>query len=198
MSNGHPAAVALFGGMFDPPHLGHVAAVEAIDIRPLIVMVSGQPPHRAPAVAGMRERFEMARAAFEPMPGVTVNGWEIERAVAGEPTYTIDTVREIMEWMPGHRVALVIGADQARDFSSWHQATELANLVDVHILGRNVNMGIAGATVEGTWHDLDVDISSTQVRALLAEGKLQAARALVPPAVGDLLRDVYHGVRGYR
>ncbi len=129
--------LGLFGGTFDPPHNGHVAALSAAartgryDV--IEVTVAGD-PYRKSAVSQVHSsalRLEMAHAAFDRLDLVRVSEREINRA---GPSYTIDTVRELLDEFAS--VDVLIGADLAPQLSTWHRAEELRDLVAIGIIPR--------------------------------------------------------------
>jgi nicotinate-nucleotide adenylyltransferase len=181
-------ARGLFGGTFDPPHLGHVAAaraaIEALRLDELVVTVARDPQRKeAPPLANPELRDAMTRAAFEGVERVVVRDLELRRS---GPTYTIDTVESLLAEHPGDPLTVVLGADAAAGLGSWHRATELAQLVDVAIVPRpgtpiRVPEGFSARAVPMA----PVDLSSTAVRAALAAGVDPAD--LVPPGVVHML-----------
>lgn len=136
---------AIFGGRFDPPHLGHVEAVAGLFQMPgvarVIVMPSGNPPHKA-AQASDSARLELARAAFlaGPTPGaIEVSDLEVERARGtGQLGYAFDTLQDLRR-QHGDRLAFVIGADQLRDLPKWHRFPEILGLCHWIVLERKPN-----------------------------------------------------------
>jgi nicotinate-nucleotide adenylyltransferase len=178
----------LFGGTFDPPHLGHVAAartaIDVLSLDELVVTVARDPQRKeAPPVASPALRDEMARAAFDGVAKVTVSDVELRR---DGPTYTIDTVEALLAEAPDDDLVLVVGADAASAMGSWHRAGDLARLVTVAIVPRP---GAELAAPEGfSVRDVPmtpVDLSSTAVRAALRRGA--DPRGLVPPGVVRVL-----------
>lgn len=165
--------LGLFGGTFDPPHNGHVAALSAaartgrFDV--IEVTVAGD-PYRKSAVSQIHPaalRLAMAQAAFDHLDLVRVSDREISRP---GPSYTIDTVRELLEEVD--RVDVLIGADLAPQLPTWYQADQLAQLVAVGIIPRP---GTPLMVPEG-WNCYEiamtpVDLSSTFLR----EASLDAA-----------------------
>src|ERR1039458_577710 len=165
--------IGLFGGTFDPPHLGHVAAaraaIAALDCERLVVTVANDPQLKAEApIAPAQVRLAMTRAAFDGIDRVEVSDLELRR---GGPTYSIDTVTALVAESPGAHVVLVLGADAAASLGSWHRADELARLVTVAVVPRP-----GGATLEPEGFSVQrvamapVDLSSTAVRAALRRG----------------------------
>ncbi len=158
--------VGLFGGTFDPPHLGHVAALEAAArsgrFDRLEVTVAGDPYLKGSGVRPAAERLAMAHAAFDGLALVAVSDREIRRS---GPSYTIDTVRELLN--EASAVDLIVGADLAGQLEYWHEADKLRELVDVGVVPRP---GTSGAAPAG-WRSYEiamepVDLSSTYLREL--------------------------------
>lgn len=184
--------LGLFGGTFDPPHLGHQAALRAVwetrSLDRIVVTVAGDPYLKSSdaTVTPAEIRLAMAHAAFDGMEGVEVSDLEIRR---GGPTYTIDTVEELLQ--TADSVALIIGADVVAQLPRWHRANELATMVDVVVLPRDngsteLPAGWTGALVAMA----PVDVSSTDVRRRLENG--ENPWDLVPPAVVPWLTESDH------
>ena len=178
--------LGLFGGTFDPPHNGHVAALHAAwrsgRYDEILITVAGDPYakslERDVSPAGLR--LAMAHAAFDPLEGVRVSGREIDR---GGATYTVDTARELVA--DGWRVELLVGADTALGISQWHAANELAELVSVGIIPRD---GVV-ASLGPPWRAevlpmAPYDLSSTFLRKEIEQG--HEISLFVPPGVISL------------
>ncbi len=137
---------AVFGGTFDPPHLGHREAVRGLFSDPGVARVwvipSGQPPHKAASeLCRPQDRLEMARLNFSSHPGdpfppaVTIDSREIERSERSErPSYTYDTLLELGREIG--QLAFVVGADQLRDLRSWYRFPEILGLCHWIVLAR--------------------------------------------------------------
>ena len=184
--------IGLFGGTFDPPHLGHVAALRAaaatnrFDV--IEVTVAGDPYLKRARgdIPPAALRLAMARAAFEDLALVEVSEREILRE---GPSYTIDTVRELLE--VADEVDLLVGADLATQIASWHDAATLRTLVRVGVVPRP-----GGETVmPGDWRSYvipmePVDLSSSFIRQILPP--YENLGDFIPEAVIPL----YEGFRG--
>lgn len=180
-----PLRLGLFGGTFDPPHLGHLVVaqdvVEALRLDRLLFVPAGVPPHKTGMpVSPVPLRVEMVRiiTAGNPLFGVS----EVEAGRAG-PSYTVDTLRHYRELHPDAELFFVLGADQAAAFDSWHEPEEVASLATVVVMAR------AGA--RGSPRDFRsvpvtrVDIAATDIRRRVLEGR--SIRYLVPDGVRKII-----------
>ncbi len=177
-------AVGIFGGCFDPPHLGHArAAVELLERLPidrLIVIPSGDPPHRdtvLPAAA----RFELVNAMFAGEERIEVSALELERP---GPSYTVNTLAELSRRVTGARFMLAMGTEQFATFDSWRDPLQIAELVEIVVMRRGGEefpepspFGIEYVALELP----RLDITSSRIRRLLAEGR--SIRYLVPESI---------------
>lgn len=178
--------VGLFGGTFDPPHRGHVAALIAAArtgrFERIEVVVAGEPYHKGRAVSSAPSRLAMAHAAFDGLDLVTVSDREIRR---GGPSYTVDTVRELLSEAPA--VDLIIGADLAGELNQWHDAHELRTWVEVGVVPRpGPALGLAPGW-RGYVIDMEpVDLSSTFIRELASAERLEdfLPEGVIPLFVG--------------
>ena len=185
-----PVRIGMFGGAFDPPHLGHVAlaraAVEQLRLDQLRVFPTGQAWHKARELSPAANRLAMAQLAFADVPRTVVDGRELQRA---GPTYTIDTLRELQREFPQAQFLLVIGADQAESLHSWRESTEIARLATISIAARarpttDAPPFDASSLPGGKREPVELPptpVSSTEIRRRAAAG--QDITQLVPAAV---------------
>ena len=163
--------VGLFGGTFDPIHLGHLilaeAALDALHLDRLIFIPNGFSPFKteSPPVASVEERLEMIRRAIRDESRFSVDEREMIRP---GPSYAIDTVRSLLGENPGVRFIYLIGTDNLKDLEKWHESDELKSLVDFAVLER-------GCAVEFAVESLPVvhrriDLSSTEIRERVRGG----------------------------
>ncbi|MCD8067163.1 MAG: nicotinate (nicotinamide) nucleotide adenylyltransferase [Oscillospiraceae bacterium] len=114
----------VYGGSFNPPHIGHIsalrAAAEALNPDKLLVIPANLPPHKAMAEGSpsAEERTELCSLAFESVPGAEICGMEIAR---GGASYTSDTLRCLLRQYPGARVTLLMGTDMLATLEGWHE-----------------------------------------------------------------------------
>lgn len=181
--------VGIFGGSFDPPHLGHmIVAMDALEKLGLD-SVRFVPANVSPFKTGEEDttdprlRLRMVEAAVDGHPAFRVDRSEIERE---GPSWTIDTIDALRAAEPDVRWSLLVGADQWSAFDRWREAERLASVARVVVLAREGLDPQAGPELPHL--DLPVtriDISSSGIRARVREGR--SIRYLVPEPVRALI-----------
>lgn len=121
------ARIGLFGGTFDPPHLGHlILASEAqaqLELTRLLWVLTPTPPHKLEQpITSIEDRLAMVQLAIGDDPAFELSRLELDRP---GPHYTLDTVRKISEDDPAADVILVIGSDSLHDLPGWHRPADL-------------------------------------------------------------------------
>jgi nicotinate-nucleotide adenylyltransferase len=187
--------VGIFGGSFDPPHVGHLlAAQDVIEVLSLdalqVVPVATQPLKRAGRTAAPH-RLAMSRISFGNLPGVVVDPIEIER---GGLSFTVDTAEAYRRQWPTADLYLVIGEDAVASFPQWREPARLLSMVRLVVLSRSVSLAVhdtAAASLNGEFWvgktpplrlaSRRVDVSSTEIRARVKTGR--SLRGFVPDAV---------------
>jgi len=130
--------LGIFGGTFDPVHLGHLVVAELtrglLGLDRILFVPAWMSPHKQGADASPEHRLRMTGIAVEDNPGFEVSDVEIRRE---GPSYTVDTLRSLCGTNPpGTEHYLLLGADSARDLESWREHEELLHRSKVVILGR--------------------------------------------------------------
>jgi nicotinate-nucleotide adenylyltransferase len=152
--------IALFGGSFDPPHIGHVLcatwAVAMGGADRVWVLPTARHPYAKPLTAWER-RWAMCQAAFAGLGFAELRADELHNPSG----YTIDLVERLMQTHPEHRWSLVGGSDTAADLRNWHRGDELERLVSVIAVPRR---GVAAG------EPALPAVSSSEIRAILAGG----------------------------
>ena len=183
---------AIFGGSFDPPHVGHVMAVQYVLLtapvqRVLVVPCAHHPFGKRQA--SFEHRCEMCRLAFGPL-GSRVEVLDVEGGRSG-PSYTIDTVSELAERMPGVRLELIVGSDIVDEMPRWKGIDELRRLAALRVLPRLDDNTAAAESDQAVPFYLP-RVSGVSLRRMMAEGKDVSAR--IPRAVLDYIAE--HGLYG--
>jgi nicotinate-nucleotide adenylyltransferase len=201
------SGIGIFGGTFDPVHLGHLRAAEEVwdaeRLDEIRLVPAALPPHKEGQVAA-EHRLRMVELAVAGVPGFRVSRLELDRP---GPSYSVDTLRAVrVEAGAAARVVFVLGLDAFRDFHTWKEHTAIFALADVVVVTRppapvRLTAGdIPLAAREAFWYDSDsevfrhrsghvlklqriaaLDISAASIRAAVASGR--SIRFLVPAAV---------------
>jgi len=181
--------IGVFGGSFDPVHLGHLVLAEQCRdqarLDRVLFVPSPRPPHKlAGASASFADRTEMLRLAIAGEPAFAVDTLEGDRT---GPSYTVDTLRELHRREPGNEWFLLLGSDSVRDLPTWRQPYEIARLAKVLFVGRpgtDFPALPAGFDTQKVNSPL-IDVSSTGLRQRIAARR--SIRYLVPRAVEEFI-----------
>jgi len=166
----------VFGGTFDPPHVGHlVAAVNArhgAGLDRVLLVVANVPWQKLGArdISPAADRLAMVQAAVEGVEGLEASALEIER---GGTSYSADTLRALRDEDPSRQLFLVLGSDAVAGLPTWERIDEVRDLATILVVERP---GSAGARPPAGFRSTVVsvpllDVSSTEVRARVAEGR---------------------------
>lgn len=185
---GGPEKVGVFGGTFDPVHVGHVVAATEVrhrlELDRMLVVPAGNPwQKKNDVVASAADRLAMVEAAIEGIEGLHVSSLEVEREGA---SITADTLEALAS--PSRQLYLVLGADAAANMHSWRRldaTRELAVLVVVERAGEHADSPGPGWRLERVPIPR-LDVSSTEIRRRVADGR--PIDGLVPPAVITVIR----------
>lgn len=183
--------IGLFGGSFDPVHLGHLlvaqAAREELGLVRLCFIPAAQSPFKPenqPAPPG--ERLRLLRLALVGKTWCEIDDQEVRR---GGVSYTVDTLRDYTRRFSGARLFYLIGADHVLQLPKWREAPELAGLADFVVIPRPgqteqpLPAPFRGHRLAG----FPLGLSSSQVRARVKSG--QPIDHLVPAAVAEAIRN---------
>ena len=205
--------IGVYGGTFNPPHLGHVTAARAVfellKLDLLLLVPDGQPPHKMlpPGSPSPEQRLEMTRLAGEQLGlGERVRTLDLELKREGR-SYTAETLRQLHQQYPEDELWLLLGTDMFLTLQAWREPGEILSLAGIAAFGRTEEdteelfsvqrdylyrtypqARIFTLTIPGV-----VDVSSTELRTMLARGE---GGNLLPPAVyGYILREGLYDTR---
>ena len=205
--------IGVYGGTFNPPHLGHVTAARAVfellKLDLLLLVPDGQPPHKMlpPGSPSPEQRLEMTRLAGEQLGlGERVRTLDLELKREGR-SYTAETLRQLHQQYPEDELWLLMGTDMFLTLQAWREPGEILSLAGIAAFGRTeedteelfsvqrdylyrtyLQARIFTLTIPGV-----VDVSSTELRTMLARGE---GGNLLPPAVyGYILREGLYDTR---
>jgi nicotinate-nucleotide adenylyltransferase len=186
-NSGVPGArLALLGGTFDPPHVGHVATAaivrHALALDEVWLVVANRPWQKTGtrAVTPVADRLAMTEAAVAGLDGVSASRIEIDR---GGDSYTADTLAELRAEQPGRHLFVVVGADAAAGLPTWERADEVRRGATTVLVDRP-GVPIPGLPAGWSFVRVEIpriDVSSTDLRRRVGRG--EPIDGLVPPAV---------------
>lgn len=183
--------IGIFGGSFNPPHLGHLVVIEAVRDQLKLDKVIFVPAARNPnkpnsLLTSSQARLEMTELAVKNCRGFEVSDMEIKRKGI---SYTIDTVMEMSALHPGSPLSLIIGADNLLEFGTWKSPEEIIARAELVVMRRpgfpdeiGKNKYARGGKIVNV---PQIGISGTDIRRRVKLG--QSIRFLVPERVEEYI-----------
>ena len=192
-----PNRIGLFGGTFDPPHLGHlILASEAqiqLELDRLLWILTPEPPHKQEQlITSVDDRLAMVQLATADNKSFEISRIELDRP---GPHYTLDTINLIAEQNPGADIVPIIGGDSLHDLPKWHEPQKL--VYACHWIGvmrrpyQAANLDELESQLPGIRskiHYVDaplLEIASREIRSRIAEGK--SVRYYLPASVYEYI-----------
>src|SRR5262245_31175568 len=185
--------IGVFGGTFDPLHVGHLILAEQCReqgrLDQVLFVPAARPPHKQQPLTPFAQRVEMLQLAIAGQPAFRVD--ELEKARAG-PSYTVETLAELSRRHPDAELWLVLGADMLQDFPTWYMPGRIAEMAGFLVAGRPgaplvspeqiaKSLGLQGTLRMQTVDMPQIEIASRDLRRRIAEGR--TIRYMVPRAV---------------
>jgi nicotinate-nucleotide adenylyltransferase len=182
--------LGIFGGSFDPPHLGHllpvIDAAESLGLDAVRFVPAGVQPFKVGrASAGPQDRLVMTERLVAGVPGFSAESAEIDR---GGLSFTVDTLATLARTAGADELVLLVGADAFTLFDQWREPERIRALATIAVLVRGGERGPdAASSGVKLLQTRRVDISSTELRARVADGR--TIRGFVPDAVADYIAE---------
>ncbi|MEX0788646.1 MAG: nicotinate-nucleotide adenylyltransferase [Anaerolineales bacterium] len=189
--------IGVFGGTFDPPHLGHLIladeAAAALDLEKVLWVVTGAPPHKPePPRASVEERLEMVSTAIADAPSFEISRADVDRP---PPHYALGTLAWLRERQPSARWAYLMGSDSLVDLPRWHRAQDFLGALELLGVMMRPGQTLDLSALEDVLPGLEskcrvfeaplVGISARDIRRRIRGGL--PFRYLVPPGVPDVI-----------
>ena len=199
--------IAIYGGSFNPPHLGHVEAARTVAsaLAPdrLLIVPASVPPHKelADGSPTAQQRLELCRLAFADIPGAEISEMELRRE---GKSYSYDTVRLLREENPDAQLILVVGTDMLLSFEKWYQFRYLLENCTLAVLARgedDFDELRAAAAYLRTTYDADVTVLPHEPIAISSETirerlETRGGEDYLSDAVyAEIIRHRYYGAR---
>jgi nicotinate-nucleotide adenylyltransferase len=178
--------LGVFGGTFDPPHLGHLVvaeyARESLRLDTIIFIPAGKNPLKeSHTQSSADDRLAMTRLAIAGNPAFELSEIELHRT---GPSYTIDTIRELRATRTLDELVLIVGHDNLEQFPRWHNVEALVRECRVVVCKRTTEGEPIDERLREAVEELDspiIELSSTMLRERVARG--ERIRYMVPDAV---------------
>jgi nicotinate-nucleotide adenylyltransferase len=180
--------LGVYGGSFDPPHLGHLVAAseacERLGLDRVLWIPSAHHPLKGSTVrTPPAVRLEMVRAAIAGDARFEADDLELRR---DGPSYTVDTLRELRRRLPAAKLFLLVGADLLGELPRWREPGEIVRLATLAVVNRAGDELDANAVAGAVAVEVPrVDVSGTEVRRRAAAGR--TIRYLVPDGVREIV-----------
>jgi len=206
-----PRRIGLFGGTFDPVHIGHLRSAEevaeALGLERVLFVLAAHPPHKGGrAHASEGHRWEMLRMALEGNPRFEPSDVELKK---DRPSYSVETVAHFREAMPEAEIFFILGADAFSEIETWKDYRRLLSLSNFAVMRRQeAEEGLKVIEALGYQRAKEglylhpsgtkvqflpvtpIGVSSTQVREAVKRGR--SIRYLVPQRVEEYI--LRHGL----
>jgi nicotinate-nucleotide adenylyltransferase len=187
-----PPRLGIFGGTFDPPHLGHL--VIAVNVRHdlaldrVLLVVANEPWQKVGdrVISPAEDRLAMVEAAVAGVEGLEPSRLEIDR---GGPSYTADTLQQLRAVEPGAELFVILGRDAALGVTSWERSDEVGSIASLVVVDRP---GAPADPLPGgfRWRRVEaprLEVSSTDLRARVLDGR--PLEFLLPAGVISCIRE---------
>ena len=179
--------LGVFGGSFDPVHLGHLivaeAAADLLHLDRVIFVPAGVQPFKIGLhSASAEDRVQMLSIAIEGNGRFALDSREIKR---DGPSYSVDTIRELHSETPEDELFLLVGADAAWDLPRWHNSEMLADYAKLYVLTRPGFEVPELEMISGSLEVPAINLSASHIRDAVAGG--ESLRYLLPPGVVEYI-----------
>ncbi len=201
--------IGIYGGSFNPPHVGHVLAaketVRLLGLDRLLVIPAWQAPHKQKLEGSPspEERLELTKLAFEALPEAEVSDIEIARQGV---SYTVDTLTELRQQYPEEELVLLMGTDMLLSFQTWRRPEQIAKLATLAVMHRQDESDKLREEVRKKAEEIEqaydckicfaenesIEVSSTEIRRMLRFG---VGTYRLAEAVSERIRK--NGLYGY-
>jgi nicotinate-nucleotide adenylyltransferase len=185
--------IGIFGGTFDPIHLGHLRAAEnareALALDDVYFVPAHTPPHRPGAVSSATDRYAMVALATSAHPAFVTSDVELRR---GGPSYTVDTLMTLREELAGRELVLILGSDAFGEIATWREPERIFAMCKVAVVHRpgeppKSERALDLSADRVSWVEAaGLPVSATEIRKRV--GEKRSVRYLVPDAVADYIQ----------
>ncbi len=194
--------IGIFGGTFDPPHIGHLVlaadALEQLNLDRLLWVLTPVPPHKqGQVISPTEQRLRLVRAAIANEERFELSRVDLDRP---GPHYAVDSVRLLHEQYPDAELIYLLGGDSLRDLPIWYRPQELIRQITILGVMRRPGVSIdleeLGEQLPGLakkvcyFNSPMLDISSSEIRLRITQGR--SFRYFLPAPVFELIRENHY------
>ncbi|MFN2127104.1 MAG: nicotinate-nucleotide adenylyltransferase [Anaerolineales bacterium] len=191
--------LGIFGGTFDPPHLGHqILASESLSqlrLDKVLWVLTPDPPHkRGKIISPLKDRLDMLSAAITGHPDFELSRIEIDRP---PPHYAVDTVHLLLQQNPGTKMIYLMGGDSLSDLPEWYNSIDFVNSCHkIGVLrrpGYDINLNILENEIPGIKNKIEfvetplIEIAASDIRQMVKSGI--SVREFLHPEVYQIIRE---------
>jgi nicotinate-nucleotide adenylyltransferase len=191
--------LGIFGGTFDPPHLGHQilasASLYQLRLDKVLWVLTPDPPHkRGRTILPLKDRVDMVSAAIKGYPDFELSQIEIDRP---PPHFAVDTVRLFLKQYPSAKMIYLMGGDSLSDLPDWYNSREFVR--SCHAIGvlrrpgYDINLNILENEIPGIKKKIEfvetplIEIAASDIRQMVKSGK--SVREYLHPEVHRIIRE---------
>lgn len=179
--------IGVFGGTFNPPHVGHLMmaneVLHALSLDEVRFMPNNVPPHKETTGATNAQRLQMTRLAIADHPQFALEPFEVQQ---GGVSYTYETMKRLVAREPDVQFYFIIGGDSVENLHSWYEIDRLVELVQMVGVKRPGTVAVTDYAVRMV-EAPEINLSSTLLRQRFKEGG--TVRYLVPASVEAYIRE---------
>ena len=194
-----PRRVGVFGGTFDPPHVGHLVVainvMHELALDEVLLMVANDPWQKRGTreISSSADRLALVEAAVRDVPGLSASSIEID---IGGASYTANTLEQLLKEDSNVELFVILGADAANGLLTWERHERVAELSTLVVVDRPGVVTELPAPAVGQWHRVEVprlEVSSTDLRERARDGRPLDWLVTAPVLDEIAARSMYRG-----
>lgn len=182
--------IFLYGGTFDPVHIGHTKIIDKISL--LCDKVIVVPTHKSPGknnfpIANSIDRYEMLNLLYEKSKNIEISKYEL---MQNKTTYSIGTINYYQTKYKKANISFVLGADLFKSIDKWYKIEEIKEKINFVVLNRSNSLKINNNSEQIKYlEDFNIEVSSSNIRELLKRNEFLKVKKMLPLEVFNFIVD---------
>ena len=182
--------IFLYGGTFDPVHIGHTKIIDKISL--LCDKVIVVPTHKSPGknnfpIANSIDRYEMLNLLYEKSKNIEISKYEL---MQNKTTYSIGTINYYQTKYKKANISFVLGADLFKSIDKWYKIEEIKEKINFVVLNRSNSLKINNNSEQIKYlEDFNIEVSSSNIRKLLKRNEFLKVKKMLPLEVFNFIVD---------